>query len=183
VSVRWILLLLPACVVQEIDLRGHRDGSLLPEECDSGHRFAGEQGCVPCRVLGEPLAVCPCGWQYEAAELPYCDTPEAYFRCLPCTGAIETCNAYDAATQTSRDCFLLASCCSQLAADPGSEPCCQESEELRCVVDPSSNPPAARVGCLPAACCSPACDPLTETCDLVVHGEELVCVCNEVIAP
>jgi hypothetical protein len=181
--VRLALLLLPACVVQELDLRSRGDGQPLVVHCEPGHRYAAEQGCVPCRVLDDPREACPCSWQYEDADLPYCDAPEAFFRCLPCTGDMETCNAYDAATGTSKDCFLLASCCAQLAADAGSTACCQEPDQLHCVIDPGSDPQAARVGCLPPDCCSPACNPSTETCDVVVHGDGLACVCNEVIAP
>jgi hypothetical protein len=201
------LVVLPACLVQEIDLRSPTDPQPLVETCPANQRFVSGSGCVDCVTMEDPLLTCPCAWAYyQPGPLPYCDAPEAYYVCLPCSGDIDTCNAYDATSGTSQDCFLLESCCDQLAADPGSTPCCEEPDLLRCVIDPAGASGERLVGCQPPDCCqgdpcpggppdcepwqscsagtcTPACHPTLEVCDVIASGGGLACVCNEVIAP
>jgi hypothetical protein len=180
--VRLLLLTaLPACVVQEIDLRTPPEPPLVPT-CDPGQRFIEGRGCVPCETMPPPLTTCPCGWwEFTPTDLFYCDTPGAYYHCMPCTGDIDDCNAYDPASGTSTNCFLLERCCEDLAEDPDSTPCCADPDILRCALDPGGS--GALVGCLPSDCCAPACHPTLEVCDVVASEGNLVCVCNEVIAP
>jgi len=183
VSVRLLLLAaLPACLVQEIDLRTPPDPQALVMTCPTGQRFIEDRGCVHCETLPPPLTTCPCGWlAFQPADLPYCDTPEAFYHCLPCAGDIDSCNSYNPADGTSSDCFLLERCCQQLAEDADSTACCAEPDVVRCALEPEQT--GALVGCLPRNCCNPACHATREVCAVVASEGDLVCVCNEALAP
>ncbi len=205
--VRWLwCLALPACLVQEVDLRTTTDRSRA-DRCGDRQRWIHGAGCVDCIAKPDPREVCPCGWAYEPAGLPYCDDARAFYTCTACTGTIESCGAYDPPAGTSDNCFLLGTCCAQLAEDPDSIPCCREPDLVRCVRDPTAaGAPSYLVGCLSAGCCegapcpggdgeceawqtcehgvcAPACRPGVQVCDVVASHGELVCVCNQVMAP
>ena len=179
-----LIAALPACLVQEIDLRTPPDPQALVVTCAADQRFIEGRGCVHCETMPPPLTTCPCGWwEFQPTDLPYCDTPEAFYQCLPCTGDINSCNAYDPTNGRAHDCFLLERCCDQLAEDADSTPCCEQPDLVRCALEPYPENAGALVGCLPPNCCNPACHPTLEVCDVVASQGDLVCVCNEAIAP
>jgi hypothetical protein len=197
-----------ACVVDTVDLRDDTAGpSPADATCGWRERLDPRRGsCVPCEYrLPHPLLACPCAWEYLPADLPYCDAPDAYYDCLPCSGSIAACNAYDAATGTSSNCASLTRCCDELAQAPGATPCCAAGNAFHCVYDAaaSSSTDVFRAGCVSEPCCvgppcpngpgdcaafqtcdaghcTPVCEPGRETCEVVASQGTLTCLCVDV---
>lgn len=140
----WVCLW--SCTVQTIDLRGET------RACAAGERHNPETGqCAPC----EPLApnaelACPCGHAWFDAPFPACDQALV---CLPCTGDITSCRAFNSASGTTWSCDLLLQCCAALAADPSSLACCPGGAQVVCA--PGETDGQYRFSCAaPADCCA-----------------------------
>lgn len=179
-----LCLFLPACITLDVDLRTPAGGDdAAPLVCASGTRLdATGERCLPCiNRTPPPAEACACQYTYQPAPLPYCDTPTAHYECEPCTGDITSCAAYDAASQTTASCRLVAACCAELEAS--STPCCDVADELACALIPGSDGPRYKVGCLPKPCCVPACTPDVEQCRAIVVGDALACECSPVGDP
>jgi hypothetical protein len=204
-------VLCDACVVDTVDLRQETDAQAPGDpRCGWRERFDPLRGtCVLCSYrLPHPLLACPCAWEYVPAPLPYCDTDDAYYDCLPCKSDISACNAYDTQTKTSNNCSSLVRCCDELETAPGATPCCETGLSFECVYDAaaSRDTDVFRAGCVAKPCCfgvpcpdgtgdcagfqtcvdglcTPACEPSVEECAVVASQGSLTCLCVDVGIP
>jgi hypothetical protein len=168
--------------VESVDLRP------APPTCAAGLRLDPSGfSCLPCRV--DPDPACPCGVVRHAAPFPYCEGDDVARECKACTGDIESCVAWDAATRTASDCASLEACCTALAADPGSVPCCLPGLEVVCTATPNLGQYELR--CVDATCCAgtgkacpnsdgpcapwQTCDPIEKSCAPACEPGRQVC--------
>ena len=140
----------PACL-QSVDLRGPLPPP-TPPVCGAEERLDPTNGkCAPCTIDEPPNpAVCPCGYTAHPAPFPYCEGDVVAYDCVACGGDITSCSVYDAATQTTTSCDLLADCCAALSAAGGS--CCPLGADLICL--PDANLGEYSVRCAEPTCCS-----------------------------
>ena len=195
-----------SCLDQVVDLRRVRSTGDPEPVCGWRERVDPLTGaCASCVVLPVPSETCLCAWASQAAPFPYCDSPDAYYECLPCAGGLDACNDFTAgmiadALGATRDCARLSQCCADSAAHDPAGSCCPCGDVLECVLVPDADPErnlfAVRCqpdpGCGGTACpngsidcqswqqcvagaCAPVCPP----------GQELTCgcVCQDVPNP
>lgn len=152
-------VLLPGCFLQILDMDRH-ETPVAPIVCGANQRIDPSTGrCADC-VVRTPAAsqTCLCQVSYHASPFPYCEGDEVDYDCLPCTGDVSACAAYDSATGVVRNCHSLQDCCHALATDSNSTPCCTSGTFPYCK-------PSAGSGQLEKYCCAcPACNPTTEFC-------------------
>ena len=154
----------PGCVLtvdlRDPDLLGDRDAPGGDTDCGPAERFDSEQGaCVPC-TYDDPRAVCPCGYTVSPEPSVPCDPSAPPFTCNPaCVGDIEVCTGYadNGGAPGARDCALLLACCTSLAQDLASEPCCPDGRSLLCTVGGIDGYPYD-VGCVDNGPCAAQCD-------------------------
>jgi len=156
--------LLPGCFLQILDLNQSETPD-TPIVCGAGQRVDPSSGrCAACTVRMPPASqACLCQVNYHASPFPYCEGSQANYECLPCTGDVSVCAAYNATTGAVSDCHSLQTCCQDLKADSkkadsNSTPCCTSDTLPYCK-------PSAGSGQLEYYCCAcPACNPTTEFC-------------------
>lgn len=189
------------CMVETIDLRGEQPAD-LPSPCTAGERRDPSSGeCAACITMPEAPGDCLCrGVTYSPAAFPYCDTSDAYYECLACSGSIAACTDFTAAASAdamgvTANPERLTLCCDTLLTT-GAKPCCPCQSVLHFEIDDveSGN---WRVSCLPTpecvgvrcpvgdecaawqtcvmGTCTPACHPILETCSV-----DSGCVCQSV---
>ena len=70
----------------EVDLAIDRIVQADEPACEAGTRIDPADGlCDRCDHLEpDPNEACQCGWVYQSAAFPYCDTADAFYVCNPC---------------------------------------------------------------------------------------------------
>jgi hypothetical protein len=205
IAVALVVPTVGGCILDTVDLRYRLPDQSPPTCDAGLRYDSASRACVACTVMSPPSGECLCDWEYRPAELPYCEGLEAYYVCQPCQDSIRACNDLTPSTTgvglgSTFDCDRIHACCADLAGEhPRRAECCACGATLVCEPD-TTDPEGARFmvrcdpepGCHGAACpngvtdclgfqtcdagvCTPACNPVTETCSL-----EAGCMCEAV---